>query len=290
MKFKTGILLDSLQTDLDDALAFAAETGVSGVQIYAAPHEMSSMKIDLKDAAALKKKVQSFGLEISALCGDLGGHGFERENENPEKLAKTKEIIDFAAELGTEVITTHIGVVSETDVVQNSIMQKALREICSYAQQAGVFIAVETGPERSYVLKKFIEGTGERNLKVNFDPANLVMVQGENPATAVGILKDYIVYTHAKDGRMVKKCDSVEIYGAFADGNPSGINFDDYFVELPLGKGDVNFPEYLKTLDAIGYSGYLTIEREAGDRRKIDVSEGISFLKKIARVSLEEYR
>ncbi|RKX93049.1 MAG: sugar phosphate isomerase/epimerase [Spirochaetes bacterium] len=284
MMFKTGILLDSLRTDLDDALAFAAETGVSGVQIYASPHEMSSMKIDLQEAEILKKKVQRYGLELSALCGDLGGHGFEREDENPEKIVKTKKIIDFAVELGIRIITTHIGVVSETDAEHNTVMQDALRKICSYAQRAGVFIAVETGPERSEVLKKFIVETGERNLKVNFDPANLVMVQGEDPAEAVRILRDYIVYTHAKDGRMVKKCNPEEIYGAFADGNPAGINFDDYFVELPLGRGDVNFPEYLKTLDDIGYTGYLTIEREAGDRRKKDVVEGISFLEKITGI------
>lgn len=282
--FKTGILLDSLQADLDEALAFAAETGVSGIQIYAAPHEMSSMKIDLKDATALKRKVQSFGLGISALCGDLGGHGFERKKENPDRIVKTKEIIDFAAELETGVITTHIGVVSESDAVHNAVMQEALQKVCGYAQKAGVFIAVETGPERSDVLKKFIEETGERNLRVNFDPANLVMVQGEYPLAAVRILKDYIVHTHAKDGRMVKKCDPVEIYGAFAEGNPSGINFDDYFVELPLGKGDVNFPEYLKALDEIGYIGYLTIEREAGSSRKKDVAEGVSFLKTITGI------
>ena len=284
MNFKIGILLDSLQTTLDEALRFAAENGVDGVQLYAAPHPMSSMKIDLKDPGTLRRKAGDYGLEISALCGDLGGHGFEREDENTRKIDRMKEIIDFAAELGTDVITTHIGVVSETDPAHNAVMQRALREICGYAQKAGIFIAVETGPERAEILKRFIEETGSAGLKVNFDPANLVMVQGENPAEAVKVLGDYIVYTHAKDGRMVKKCDPVEIYGAFAEGNPSGINFDDYFVELPLGKGDVKFPEYLKVLDEIGYNGYLTIEREAGGSRKKDAAEGVYFLKKITGI------
>ena len=284
MCFKIGILLDSLQTTLDEALKFAAENGADGVQLYAAPHPMSSMKVDLKDPGTLRRKAGDYGLEISALCGDLGGHGFERENENPRKIDRMKEIIDFAAELGTGVITTHIGVVSETDQAHNAVMQHALREICGYAQKAGIFIAVETGPERAEVLKRFIEETGSAGLKVNFDPANLVMVQGENPAEAVKVLKDYIVYTHAKDGRMRKQCDPSEIYGAFADGNPGGIDFDDYFVELTLGQGEVNFPGYLKALKETGYQGYLTIEREAGNRRYEDIAEEMAFLRNIKTV------
>ncbi len=283
MKFKTGILIDSLQITFEDALKISSESGADGIQMYAASHHMASLELDYKAAKSLKRKVESYNLEISALCGDLGGHGFELRDENPQKIKKTRDIIDFAGELGTGIITTHIGVISGTDNDKNYIMQEALREICRYAEKAGVYIAVETGPEKSELLKKFIEDTGKKNLKVNLDPANLVMVQGENPAEAVFNLKDYIVYTHAKDGRMVTECNPVLIYNAFAQGNPDNINIDDYFVELPIGSGDVNFPEYLKALEDIGYSGYLTIEREAGSDRIKDITEGVDFLKGVMR-------
>ncbi|MBA7584505.1 hypothetical protein ES708_26460 [subsurface metagenome] len=55
------------------------------------------------------------------------------------------------------------------------------------------------------------------------------------------------------------------------------------FIELPLGSGDVNFPEYLKALEDIGYSGYLTIEREAGSDRIKDITEGVDFLKGVIK-------
>jgi len=279
VKFKTGILIDSLQIPFENALKISSESGADGIQMYAASHHMASLELDYKAAKSLKRKVASYNLEISALCGDLGGHGFELRDENLKKIKKTREIIDFAGELGTGIITTHIGVISGTEDDKNSIMQEALQEICRYAEKAGVYIAIETGPENSKILKKYIEETGEKNLKVNLDPANLVMVQGENPADAVFNLKDYIVYTHAKDGRMVTECNPILIYNAFAEDNPDNINIDDYFVELPIGSGDVNFPEYLKALEYIGYSGYLTIEREAGSDRIKDITEGVDFLK-----------
>jgi L-ribulose-5-phosphate 3-epimerase len=280
MNFKTGILLDSFQLPLKECLKIASESGADGVQIYAVPHHMASIELDYRAAKSLKRDVESYNLQISALCGDIGGHGFEIKSDNAEKIAKTKEIIDFASELEVDIISTHVGVISETDEVKNNIMKEALQIICPYAEKSGVYIAIETGPEKSINLKNFIKDTGEKNLRVNFDPANLVMVHGENPAEAVFILRDYIVYTHAKDGRRNAKCNPVQIYGAFADGNPEQIDIDEFFEELPLGSGDVNFPEYLKALNNIGYSGYLTIEREAGVDRIKDITEGISFLKK----------
>ncbi len=279
MRFKTGILLDSLQLDLDKALTVAAESGADGVQMYAVSNSLAVFEINYKEAKDLKQKINGYGLEIASLCGDIGGHGFEREDENKTKIKKTCDIIDFAVELGTMIVTTHIGVVSERDTVKRAVMQDALHKICRHAEKQGVFIAVETGPEKSEVLKRFILETGEKNLKVNFDPANLVMVQGEDPVGAVQVLKDFIVHTHAKDGKMVKKCDPLVIYDAFAEGNPEDIRIDDFFLELPLGEGDVPFPEYLAALDAIGYRGYLTIEREAGENRVADIKNGIQFLK-----------
>ena len=44
------------------------------------------------------------------------------------------------------------------------------------------------------------------------------MVTGQDPVEAVYLLKDYIVHTHLKDGKMLKKTDPKIIYGCFADG------------------------------------------------------------------------
>ena len=51
------------------------------------------------------------------------------------------------------------------------------------------------------------------------------------------------------------------------------------FSELPLGKGGVPFPEYLKALDDIGFHGFLTIERECGDTPENDIRAAVQFLK-----------
>lgn len=43
----------------------------------------------------------------------------------------------------------------------------------------------------------------------------------------------------------------------------------------------VDFPNYLKALEDIGYRGFLTIEREVGDTPEKDIKTAYSFLKKV---------
>ena len=54
-------------------------------------------------------------------------------------------------------------------------------------------------------------------------------------------------------------------------------------IELPLGQGDVDFPAYLSALNDIGYTGYLTIEREVGDDPEGDIRLAVNFLQSLIR-------
>ncbi|MFA6948372.1 MAG: sugar phosphate isomerase/epimerase, partial [Eubacteriales bacterium] len=138
---------------------------------------------------------------------------------------------------------------------------------------------VETGPEKAVMLKEFLDGLSARGVKVNLDPANLVMVTQDDPVQAVYTLRDYIVHTHAKDGVNLRACDRHEIYGFFADGGIGDLRIWDYFKEVPLGEGGVDFDRYIAALADIGYKGYLTIEREVGADPAADIGMAVGFLK-----------
>lgn len=88
------------------------------------------------------------GLEISVLVGDLGGHGFQDKRVNAEKIAKSKQILDLAVELGVNVVTTHFGVVPEDKNSETyEAMHLACDELSTYAKSMNAFFAIETGPE-----------------------------------------------------------------------------------------------------------------------------------------------
>jgi len=126
-------------------------------------------------------------------------------------------------------------------------------------------------------------------MKVNLDPANLVMVTDDDPVEAVYTLKDYIVHTHAKDGIMNKYLGPGHVYNAFAEGGVEALmSLTGSFTETTIGQGNVRWTEYLKALNDIGYNGFLTIEREGADDPQSDVKAGIEFLgMKIAELGLD---
>ena len=154
-------------------------------------------------------------------------------------------------------------------------MQEACFELSRYADSIDAHFAIETGPERAKTLKSFLDALHSTGVAVNLDPANLVMVTGDDPVQAVHTLKDYIVHTHAKDGRTLFAKDPEIIYGL----KEEPVTSDAAFIEVPLGEGSVDFPNYLKALNEIGYKGFLTIEREVGDNPVADIQRAVEFLK-----------
>ena len=277
-KFPIGIIIDSFRTDIPTAVKKAAECGAQGIQVYSTRGEMAPENLTSEKRKEFLKLVKDNGLTVSALCGDLGGGGFIHKDLNKERVEKSKRIIDLAKDLETDVVTTHIGVVpSDPNHDRYKIMQEACFELAEYADSINAHFAVETGPETSAVLKGFLDSLNSTGVGVNLDPANLVMVTGDDPVGAVHNLKKYIVHTHAKDGKQLFFRDPEIVYGIKKD----VIVTDDSFIEVPLGEGSVDFPKYLAALEEIGYKGFLTIEREVGDNPEKDIKSAVNFLKEI---------
>jgi len=282
---KIGVITDCFKLPLEDSIKLAGELGLNGVQIYATTGEFSPSTLSGDKKKKIKKLLKENGLEISALCGDMGGHGFQIEADNGERIEKTKEIIDLAAEFGVSVITTHIGVIpADKSHPRYSVMVDALSKCGSYAAEKGITLAIETGPEDAKTLLGFVKDSG-RGVGVNLDPANFVMVTGQDPVEAVEMLGEFIVHTHVKDGIMLKSTDPEIIYDHFATGGIEALNVADYFIETPLGEGKVDFPAYIEALRKVGFDGYLTIERETGKNPIDDIKLAKYTVEKILKVN-----
>ena len=279
-KFPIGVMLESFRLDTRAAIAEAAKTGADGVQMYATNGENAPENLTPQKRKELLNFLKDNGLVFSALCGDLG-HGFGNRELNPELIEKSKRIVDLAKDLECDIVTTHIGVVpTDKNHPRYKIMQDACASLAEYADSVGAHFAVETGPETSEILKEFLDSLGSTGVGVNLDPANLVMVTGDDPVRAVFNLKKYIVHTHAKDGVKLADGNPEYIYGVVHP-VPQEFQGIQYFEEVPLGEGGVDFPAYLKALDEVGYRGFLTIEREVGENPSKNISQAAVFLKKL---------
>jgi sugar phosphate isomerase/epimerase len=275
--FPIGVIADSFRKPMPEALRMAAEMGAKGVQVYATRGEMSPEELVGQKRLDFKRMVADNGLVISALCGDLG-RGFGNAQLNPALIERSKRILDLAKELGTDIVTTHIGVTpADPSHPRFQIMQDACGELARYADSLDAHFAIETGPETAATLKTFLDSLHSTGVAVNLDPANLAMVTGDDPVAAVYTLKDYIVHTHAKDGVKLLDRDPEVVYG-LVNGDAGA---DPAYEEVPLGEGSVPFRAYLQALTDVGYKGFLTIEREVGLNPAADILKAVEFLREI---------
>lgn len=275
-RFSVGVMLESFRLPFAEAVKKAAEVGAEGLQIYATSGDMAPENITPAIIKERKRIIADNGLRVAALCGDIGG--FMHEEKNAQQVSRSKKILDLALEFDCNIVTTHIGVVpADRSAKLYDVMQKPCRELAEYAKSLNAHFAVETGPEPAALLRMFLDDLGSDGVAVNFDPANLVMVAGDDPVKAVATLGEYIVHTHAKDGKRLYDFDSADYYArpeVYKQKGPA-------YMETPLGEGNVDFKGWLDALEAVGFNYFLTIEREAGETPEKDIKLAVDYLKAI---------
>lgn len=184
-QFPIGVMLDSFKLETNEAIKKASEIGAKGVQMYATSGEHAPENMSVLARKELLDRMKSNGLVFSAICGDLG-MGFGNPEKNSMLIEKSKRILDLAKDLECNIVTTHIGVVpDDKNHPRYQIMQEACGQLCEYADKMQAHFAIETGPETSLTLKNFLDSLGSKGVAVNMDPANLVMVTGDDPVQAV---------------------------------------------------------------------------------------------------------
>ena len=191
--------------------------------------------------------------------------GFVPPATRDRRVARTLATADFAARLGVHAIACHIGCVPEDPAHPAwAAVRDAVRRVADHAAAHGQIFALETGQESAPALARFLEDAARPNLRVNFDPANMVMYGSGEPVAAVQALAPWLASVHAKDG-----------IGPAAPGELGR--------ERPLGEGSVGFPRFVAALRELGYDGILSIEREAPDQevRWRDIAAGRELLASI---------
>lgn len=188
-----------------------------------------------------------------------GGFGPIRLRE--ERLTRFEWALDRTKKLGLSDIMFHAGFVPEPHHEDYQPFLRALSRATDLAAERNMTCALETGQESSGHLLAFIKDLARPNVKINFDPANLLLYDTDEPLPALRAVGHLVQSVHVKDAQRPTK--------------PG-----DWGTELPLGEGDVNIARFVQTLSDIGYRGPLCIERCVPNQQQAvqDVARGIQVL------------
>jgi L-ribulose-5-phosphate 3-epimerase len=258
-----------------DDLATIKSLGVSCGQLGIGPDVQLSPAVMAEWKAALAREKFRLATVFCSYRGERyddiptvqSSVGFIPAATRAERERRTFEVSDFAAELGVRSIACHIGFVPDYSGHPDYIeVRRIVQRVCDYAARNHQTFALETGQEPAGDLLKFIDDAERDNLKINFDPANMILYGTGDPIEAFESLAPHVVSVHAKDGDWPPEKWS----GALGK-------------ERPLGQGAVGMERFVQTMQRCGYRGTVNIEREIEDRRQRleDIGEAVKLLNKL---------
>jgi sugar phosphate isomerase/epimerase len=188
--------------------------------------------------------------------------GFSNPATRAERLERFRWALDRARALGLTDLMLHAGFIPEPLDPDRKPFLDTLTRVGELARAKGVTVAFETGQETADLLRLTLDELRSPNLKVNFDPANMLLYDKGDPLRAVEILGPDIRSVHVKDANRPATP------GTWGE-------------EVPLGRGQVNIRRFVETLQKVGYRGPLCIEREVGNQeeRLADVAHGVAYLR-----------
>lgn len=274
MKWPIGVFA-SIDAGLGVKLEVAHELGVPTIQLHA-PHRATRTP---ENARRFLARLGELGIRLTAVFGGFEGEsyadiptvartvGLVPPATRAARLAEMKEIADFAKQLDCSVVALHLGFVPhDRNVALYREVLDVTHDLCDHCRGNGQALHLETGQEPAGALVQFIEDVERDNLFVNFDPANMILYGVGNPIEALEAIGRYVRSVHCKDAKWAAR--------------PG----EEWGQEVPLGEGDVGFETYLRTLDRLGYTGPLTIEREIPQeqaRQKAEIGRAVTLLERL---------
>ncbi len=251
-----AVHLPSLRKPLPQALGLAARLGVDAVELDAR-HQLRPQEMGLTAIRDLRRRLEQNRLKVSALAFPTR-RGYNVEDGLDRRVEATRQALELAYRLGAPVVVNYVGQLpEEPEGPQWDLLVEVLTDLGRWGQRCGALLAARTGPDPPERLARLLQTLPEGSLLVDLDPGLLVM-HGHSVAEAVEQLGPWIAHVHARDGAR----DLALGHG----------------VEVPLGRGSVDFELLLGLLGEIDYWGYLTVQRDQAEQPLAEIELALQYL------------
>ena len=261
MRNRIGVCSWSLQpADAADLVRKIQAAGVSVVQLALDPLRSGSWS-QAEIAAALPEAGITIASGMMGMRGEdystlesIKQTGGVRLDEHwPANLSAARRNAQIARELGISLVTFHAGFLPhERHEPLRAVMVQRLHAVVQTFADCGVRVAFETGQETADTLLGVLDEFTDPPVGVNFDPANMLLYGAGDPVAALRQLAPHVTQVHVKDAV------PTSVPGAWG-------------TEVPVGRGQVDWPAFFRVIREADLHCDLIIEREAGDDRIADV-------------------
>lgn len=246
---------------IHDLIEQTARVGANGLQLaldplHLAPDAWRDTGARLREAGieVLSGMMAPAGEDYTTPATIRATGGLVPDATWDENRARADRVASLAAELGVAVVSLHAGFIPErpADPLHARLVERLQWLADRFADAFGGVVLLETGQETAANLLDFLGTVGRDNVGVNFDPANMLLYDMDDPIAALEALAPHVRQVHLKDARRPAEP------GAWGE-------------EVVVGTGEVDWPAFFAVLERIGFVGPLVVEREAGEDRVADM-------------------
>ncbi len=255
---RIGIVVESTGLAVRQALVAAARMGAQGVQVDAV-REIAPDNLGDTGRREFRNLLRSFDLELAALNVPVR-RGLDVGDDLQQRIERVRKSMQLAFDLGARRIVVACPKIPDDPAAPRAhLMRESLAALAAHGDRIGCVVALEVGFDPATKVKEYLAGFDTGSLKVTYDPANFLL-HGHDPLANLMPLAGLIAHVHARDARSA--------------GLSRGLQ------EVPVGAGDIDWMAFTATLQVLEFDGFLTVEREQGEDKLTDVTNGVKFLKR----------
>lgn len=265
-------VLDRCGTIDERRIAFYKEIGLDCIQLAGVYEEWLAPTPEAGKATdELFALLQKYEISVPTMFFSYPNQwntefGLIPQRYRAERIALSCRQMEWGRKFGAKYFACHVGFVPEErdETYKQFILD--LKMLARFAAINDQYFMFETGTETVAGLGEMIADIDEPNVGINFDPANFLYYNTDDPAKLVDQLCDKILTVHCKDARRP------------LEGEKHG-------KETVLGQGETNFCVLLKRILDNGFNGPLIIERELapGPEQEKDFRDAVQLIKSVMK-------
>ncbi len=244
-----------LNLPLKDSLRVAASLAVQGVQ-FDARDEIKPGDLTETGRRQLLHALDQRGQSVASIAFPTR-RSFYDVDQLDARVGAAKQTMELAWQLQARIVTARVGKIPDKESKSYCLLQDVLGDLAQYGNQVGATLAITPTHDTPEALAELIDSIKTGPLGIDFDTAVFVM-SGHAPGQALRTLHGSIIHLTARD--------------AIRDIDAGGI-------EVPVGRGEVEWVDVLSFLGEIGYAGWVTVNRTQGDDRAGDATNAVRYLR-----------
>ncbi len=257
---RIGIVVESTGLSLRQSLVAAARMGAQGVQVDAV-RDVAPDALGETGRREFRNLLRSFDLELAALNVPVR-RGLDVADDLQKRIDRVRKSMQLAFDLGARrIVIACPKIPDDATTPRAHLMRESLAALGAYGDRIGCVVALEVGFDPATKVKEYLASFDTGSLKVTYDPANFLL-HGHDPLANLMPLAGLVAHVHARDARSA--------------GLSRGLQ------EVPVGAGDIDWMAFIATLQVLEFDGFLTVEREQGEDKLTDVTNGVKFLKRFS--------